>query len=245
MRRFVLIALLPLAACSAAHDTESRAATNDSGDGPSGESASRSFAVDGFTAIDMAGPDDVDIRVGPGFSVRAEGDAKALARLEITRNGDTLQISRKSGMSFWGGGHGAKVYVTMPRITAANATGSGDLSIDHVDGEAFTARSTGAGDIAIGSLTTRKVALSLIGAGNLTAAGTAGSGSLSTTGAGDIEAPALKLSSATVSVTGVGSVSAAVSGPATVELTGPGDVTLTGGAKCTISKTGPGDVTCS
>jgi hypothetical protein len=239
MNRYMLLALLPLAACSGTARSE--------GTPPSGAGGNRTFAINGFTSVDAAGPDDVDVRVGSGFSVRAEGDPKVLDKLEIVREGDTLKVRRKnhSGFSWGNNDHGAKVYITMPRMTAASATGSGDMTVDHIDGEKFQGALTGSGSLSVGSLGVQSLALSVTGSGDLTTAGTAKTGSFSITGSGDIQAPKLSLGNANVSVMGSGGLTAAVSGPAVVNVMGSGDVTLTGGAKCTTSKMGSGDVSCS
>ncbi|MEO5937887.1 MAG: head GIN domain-containing protein [Sphingomonas sp.] len=239
MRSIALLALIPLAACSGPGDAKTAA---------SGVNGTKTFAVDGFSAVEATGPDDVDVRVGSGFSVRAEGDTGIMARLEIVRNGDTLEIRRKSNSGFnWGGGerNHLKIYVTMPRITAASTTGSGDMAIDHVDGDAFKVDATGSGDLAIASMNVQRADFSLTGSGNVSAGGSAKTGSFSIAGSGDIDAPKLTLNQADVSVMGSGSVSAAVAGPAKVDVMGSGDVTLTGGAKCTTSKMGSGDIRCS
>jgi hypothetical protein len=240
MNRYMLLALLPLAACSGTARSE--------GTPPSGTGGNRSFAVDGFTGVDAAGPDDVDVRVGSGFSVRAEGDPKVLDKLEIVKEGDTLMVRRKNRSGFsWGGNgdRGAKIYITMPRMTAASTTGSGDMSIDHVEGEKFQASATGNGDLKIASLNVQAIDLSVTGSGSVGTAGTAKTGSFSVTGSGDITAPKLSLGQASVSVMGSGGVTAAVNGAANVNVMGSGDVTLTGGAKCTTSKMGSGEVSCS
>lgn len=239
MTRYLLIALLPLAACSGTARSE--------GTPPNGSGGNRTFAVDGFTGVDAAGPDDVDVRVGSGFSVRAEGDPKILDKIEIVKEGDTLMVRRKKHGFSWGGSsdRGAKVYITMPRMTAASATGSGDMTVDHVDGEKFEADLTGSGNLDVGSIGVQSVALSVTGSGNLSTTGSAKAGSLSITGSGDIQAPKLSLGQASVSVMGSGGVSAAVNGPANVNVMGSGDVTLTGGAKCNTSKMGSGAVSCS
>jgi hypothetical protein len=238
MNRYMLLALLPLAACSGTARSE--------GTPPSGTGGNRTFAVNGFTGVDAAGPDDVDVRVGSGFSVRAEGDPKVLDKLEIVKEGDTLKVRRKDHSFSWGGERkGAKIYITMPRMTAASTTGSGDMAVDHVDGEKFEASATGSGDLNIGSLSVQAVALSVTGSGNLGTAGSARTGAFSVTGSGDITAPKLSLGQASVNVMGSGGVSAAVNGAANVNVMGSGDVTLTGGAKCTTSKMGSGDVSCS
>jgi len=239
MRSIALLALIPLAACSGDGDAKTAA---------SGVNGSKTFAIDGFSAVDSTGPDDVDVRVGSGFSVRAEGDTGIMQRLEIVKNGDTLEIRRKSNSGFsWGSGKRAhlKVYITMPRITAASTTGSGDMAIDHVEGDAFKVAATGSGDTSIASMAVQRVEFSLTGSGNVTTGGSAKSGSFSIQGSGDIDAAKLTLTQADISVMGSGNVSAAVAGPAKVDVMGSGDVTLTGGAKCTTSKVGSGNVTCS
>lgn len=236
MRPYLLFALLPLAACSAAHSDSAK---------PSGAGNNRSFAVADFSAVKATGPDDVDIRMGASFSVRAEGDPKALDQLEIVKVGDTLEVRRKNNIG-WGNQGSAKIFITMPRITAAATVGPGDMAIDRVEGDGFKVSSTGPGDISIGSVKLAgAIAVSMTGPGTFTAAGSAKSGDLSVTGPGGIEAPKLSLSSASVSVMGPGGVEAAVAGPASVSVMGPGDVTLTGGAKCTTNKMGPGSVDCS
>lgn len=236
MRALALIVLTSLAACTGAADSKASG----------GSGGSRSFAVDGFSAVEATGPDDVDVRVGSGFSIRAEGDPATLDKLEIVRNGDTLEVRRTSGTGWsWGGDRGVKVYITMPRITAARITGSGDMAIDHVEGEGFKAGGTGSGDLSIASINVRHVDVDLTGSGGISAAGSAGSGSVSITGSGDLDAAGLKLGQATVVVRGSGGVTAAVAGPVRVDVTGSGDVTLTGGARCTTDRTGSGDVSCS
>lgn len=239
MNRYLLLALFPLAACSGTARSE--------GTPPSGAGGNRTFAVDGFTGVDAAGPDDVDVRVGSGFSVRAEGDPKILDKIEIVKEGDTLMVRRKEQNSFsWGGNSkGAKVYITMPRMTAASTTGSGDMTVDHIDGEKFQASATGSGDLNVGSLGVQVVDLSVTGSGSVSTAGSAKTGSFSVTGSGDITAPKLSLGQASVNVMGSGGVTAAVNGAANINVMGSGDVTLTGGAKCTTSKMGSGDVSCS
>lgn len=238
MRRYALIALFPLAACTGYGNAAA----------PSDASAKRSFAVDGFSAVTTTGPDDVDVRVGSGFSIRAEGDPKELDKLEIVKNGDTLEVRRKPNQGFsWGGmnNRGVKVYITMPRITAASTTGSGDMAIDHVEGDSFKVDATGSGDLNIAAINVQSVALSLTGSGSITTGGTARAGDFAVKGSGDIDATKLNLAQASVSVMGSGGVKAAVAGPASVNVMGSGDVTLTGGAKCTTNKMGSGDVSCS
>ena len=72
----LLLTAAPLAACSVDGD--------DGGPGASaaGTGTARTFAVAGFTGVALRGSDDVDVRVGPAFSVRAEGPSAELDKLK-------------------------------------------------------------------------------------------------------------------------------------------------------------------
>jgi len=241
MRAILLLAAIPLAACSfhGGGDDNSQPGVPASGQG-----TSRTYQVAGFTGVDLRGSDDADIRVGPAFSVRAEGPSDRLDGLRITKEGDVLRISRKSNAVGWGGGRDVKVFVTMPAIASASIAGSGDMTIDRVDGTSFKGATSGSGDLAVQQIKADSLDLSIAGSGNINAAGAAKQASLSITGSGDIDARGLTVGSADVSIAGSGDVKATVNGHAKVSMMGSGDVDLGGGATCDVSKMGSGEVTC-
>lgn len=238
MRLPLFLALLTLAGCG--HGGQGNAA----GIAPSGGGTARSYAVDGFSKIDVRGPDDADVRIGGVFSVRAQGPADLLDQLQIEKVGDTLRISRRAGSNFNWGGRQVRVHVTMPRIAGASGTGSGDISIDRVTGGSFAASVAGSSDVAIGDLAADRATVDISGSGDVTAAGTVKALAVSISGAGDVKASGLTASSATVSIAGSGDVAAHVVGPAQVSVMGSGDVDLGPEARCTVSNTGSGDVHC-
>lgn len=239
MRIFSLLVALPLAACSFHSDASPPAAA------AQGSGTTRTFPVTGFTGVELRGSDDVDVRVGSGFSVRAEGPSAELDTLEIVRVGDTLRVGRKSGGFSWGGDHdGVKVYVTMPRIVTADIAGSGNMTVDHVDGQTFSASNTGSGKLALATLGAAQAKLSIAGSGDIDAKGSVERLSVDVSGSGNVAASGLKASGADVSVEGSGEVHADVAGAASVSVAGSGDVDLGKRAKCTTSKTGSGEVRC-
>ena len=236
MRPIVFALLLPLAACG-----------NGSDDGPgipaTGTGAARSFAATDFTAIDLRGPDDIDVRVGAGYSVRAEGDQTALDKLKIDKDGDTLRIGR-TGMS-WGGSSGkARIFITMPRIAGAGVSGSGNLSVDRADGSKFDGGVAGSGNLKIAAMAVDKAELSIAGSGNVTAAGTARALELSIAGSGNIDARNVVAQEGEASIAGSGDIAATINGPAKVSLMGSGDIDLGAKARCTTDKMGSGSVRC-
>ncbi|MEN2786409.1 head GIN domain-containing protein [Sphingomonas qilianensis] len=230
-----------LSACSVSSDGDSTPGLAASGSGNT-----RSFAATDFSAIELRGSDDVDVRVGSGFSVRAEGPSEELDKLKIERDGTTLKIGRRSanGISWGGSKRNVTVYVTMPRIAKASLAGSGNLTIDRAEGQEFSGELAGSGNLSIAALSVQSAKFEIAGSGNTKAAGTAKQLSVELAGSGDVDAAALKAEGAEVSIAGSGSVRAEVNGPAQINILGSGDVDLGKGAECTTSKMGSGEVRC-
>lgn len=240
MRAFPLAILLPLAACGNFGGDDSTPGVAGTGSGNA-----RSYSVADFTSVALRGPDDVDVRVGSAFSVRAEGDPKTLERLKIEKVGNTLRVGRIRSSGFhWGSDKGVKVYVTMPRIMAAELAGSGDLTVDRAETTHFDAELAGSGDLTVSAIAAQSANLSIAGSGGIHAGGTADTLKIDIAGSGDVDAGGLTAAQANVSIAGSGSVRAVVNGAAKVSILGSGDVDLGPKAKCQTSKMGSGEVRC-
>ena len=225
----------------------SRTSDSPAADGPA-QTAQDWSALKDFDAIDATGPDDVVVTIGTGFAVKAEGDAKAIANLDIRVKGDMLVIGRNGKMDWnWGndGSKGATVRITMPAIKAATLTGSGNLDLDRAAGDSLDLSLTGVGDVRIGTATLASLSADITGTGSIKIAGTADRAKLSITGTGDIDGEALKIGTADLSVLGTGDIYIASDGKVAISITGPGDVTVKGKAQCTTSGTGPGEAHCA
>jgi hypothetical protein len=238
--RVLVLAVLPLtlAACQSNWEKEGRAAE------ASGGGASRSYDAANFTGVELRGADDVVVRVGPAFSVKAEGDAKVLDQLDIRVVDNVLRVGRKDSHGWNWHGSGAKVLVTMPSLTAASVAGSGNLDVDRAGGD-FAGAIAGSGNLKVAQLSGGSVDLSIAGSGDMTIGGTATKLNANTVGSGDIDAQGLTADAASVSIAGSGSVRGTVKGEAQVSIMGSGDAVLTGGARCKVSKMGSGDAQCS
>lgn len=243
--RILLIAaaILPLSACHASWDHDNAGGGYQNKE--AGPRTTKTYDVAGFTGVDLRGSDDVDVKVGPAFSVKAEGGSNVLEDLEITVVDGTLRISRKSRNGWsWGHDSGAKIHVTMPAINAATVGGSGDLTVDKAQGN-FKAAIGGSGNLRVGAIAGGDVDLAIGGSGDLTVGGTAGKLSAAVAGSGDIDAKGLTATSADVAVAGSGNISGTVKGEAKVSIVGSGDVELGGGAKCNVTAVGSGEARCS
>ncbi|SEL70056.1 Putative auto-transporter adhesin, head GIN domain [Sphingomonas palmae] len=238
MRYLALALLIPVAACGM---TATYASGNQDGIAPDGNGASRSYAARDFTRVSLAGPDDVDVRVGP-FSVRAEGDPALLDRLVIQRDGDSLRIGRRNGISWTRGS--VRVIVSMPRIEEAAIAGSGNLRVARAEGPRFRGAISGSGNLGVADMRAGEAAFGISGSGDVTAAGQAQALTIRIAGSGNVQARGLTAARATVSVSGSGDVNATVRGPADVRLAGSGDIDLGSSARCTTRKSGSGTVRC-
>ncbi|MCW3835142.1 head GIN domain-containing protein [Sphingomonas canadensis] len=238
MRALLLLAVLPLAACQSNWEREGKAAA------ASGSGATREFAADGFTSVLLSGSDDVDVRIADKFSVRAEGDSKLLDQLDIRVVNGELRVSRKPQSGWFQHDRGAKIHVTLPRLTAASLGGSGNLTVERAEGD-FSGSVSGSGDLSVGALAGGNANLSIAGSGSLKVAGTANQLEASITGSGDIDAQGLTAASAAISLAGSGDLKGVVKGGASISIVGSGDVELTGGARCAINTVGSGKARCS
>jgi hypothetical protein len=237
MRSILMAALLPLAACG-------NVGGDDDGGGipGTGTGDARSYAASGFTQVALAGSDDVDVRVGPAFSVRAEGSSDVLDRLKIDVKGDTLTIGRRGGGLFQSGS--AKVFITMPAIAGAKLAGSGDLTVDRAQGAALDAKIAGSGTMTFAQIAVDRADFAIAGSGDIDVAGEARRLGVSIAGSGSVEGKDLIAAEADVKVMGSGSVTARVKGPAKVRAMGSGDVDLGPDARCDSKDAGSGDVRC-
>jgi len=233
---------LPLAAALVVGGCSVHAGEDDApGIAPSGTGTQRSYAADGFTKIELAGADQVEVRVGPAFSVRAQGPADVLDRLRIETEGDTLEIGRKRNTS---GSGVARILVTLPRLAGTSLAGSGTMTVDRVEGGTLEAEVAGSGTLRFAALAVDGLEADIAGSGTLAAAGTAGRLDLDIAGSGSVDARGLTARGADVSIAGSGNVRATVNGDAEVEIMGSGDVDLGQGARCKVEKMGSGNVRC-
>lgn len=232
-------AAFSLAACHVGGDDDKGSAIDASGSG-----TSRTYPATGFTDVALRGSDDVDVRVGSGFSVRAEGPSDELDKLRIAIDGDTLVVGRKRNMLTWGDKAKAKIFVTLPRIAQGVVMGSGDMAIDRAEGATFEGVIAGSGSMSIAALAVDAAELSIAGSGDAQVAGSARQLKINIAGSGSLRGTGLRAQGAEVAIAGSGDVTARVAGPAKVSMLGSGDVDLGPEATCTVHKAGSGKVSC-
>lgn len=243
MRKLLAITSLAVlaAACSAgAQPSGDRAAAEGTGTG----ATQRSFQVGAFERVSLEGSHNVIVTVGGAPSVRAEGDAEVLDRLEVRVEDGALKIGTERGnWSMRRRGH-ATVYVTVPSLTSAAIGGSGDMRIDRIEAPSFRAAIGGSGDMEIAALRAQRANFRVAGSGGIRATGQAEEADLSIAGSGNLSLDGLQTRRAEVSVAGSGNVAIHASEAVEGSILGSGDITVAGGARCSVSKMGSGNVRC-
>lgn len=189
---------------------------------------------------------DVEIRVGPAWSVRATGPAAAFADIRVVREKAALEIVHRYDGRETNRELERRVHfvVTLPRITGAVLGGSGRMTVDQVRGPAFEAIVGGSGSLALGTLDVDQAKVAIGGSGGVSARGSVRSLSVSIGGSGSLQAPNLRAASARVSAAGSGTVRATVDGPANVSVVGSGGIDLGPKAQCHVTRMGRAQVRC-
>lgn len=202
----------------------------------------QSFQVGAFDSIELAAPHDVVVTVGGQPTVRAEGDADMIQRLEVQVDGSRLKIGTRSGISWTSSSGRVTVYVTTPSLQAAEVTGSGDMRVGALRTPRFGGRLTGSGSLTVEALQADAAEFRLTGSGDLQAAGRARQTSLNIAGSGNAALAGLQAETASISVAGSGNAELRATGTASVAVRGSGNVVVTGGAQCAVSRRGSGVV---
>ncbi len=247
MKMLVLIApLLSLAGCGyAANDAVKVVTKNRGGDFADGKSISTtSSATESFSALSLMGPDDIVFTVGDTFSIRATGDAKAIAKLRYIITDSGIKVGRIK--ENWSNNDGeAIINITAPALSSIALAGSGDVTANRIDADNVTITLAGSGNIRVQKLQAKATGVSVAGAGDISLAGTSTKADISLAGAGDVDAGNLSVTDAEISIAGSGNVAINASGNVDANIIGSGDVTVTGGAKCKSNNMGSGELRCS
>jgi hypothetical protein len=239
MRKSTAAALLATLATAGCHGANAEG---------SGRTVSRNYQVGNFQQIEVAGSYDVEVKTGANVSVSARGGQNLLDHTVVEVSGGKLLIHPEKTRGFINFGHHghATFTVTVPQLTGANIAGSGDMTIDHVQGEGFEGQIAGSGSLKLASLDVQQLKLSIAGSGDVKGgSGKAKSAEYQIAGSGDIDAGSVQAQDAKMSIAGSGGIKAHAVGTADISIMGSGDVDVSGGAKCQISKAGSGTARCS
>ncbi|MES2758409.1 MAG: head GIN domain-containing protein [Pseudomonadota bacterium] len=226
-----------------------------------GQQARDLRAISAASAIDVRGPLDVDLRVGPAPSLTVEADSNLLPMIRTEVVGGTLRMWVEGNVR---SANGLRVTATMPALSQVTQSGSGRLTISELKGAplAFTKsgsgvvnlsgrvgrfdfQHSGSGHVNASALQTGDANVNLNGSGRMSLGQVHGSAlSVNVHGSGSLQA-AGTVASLTARVTGSGGVNLAAmtSEQADLVSNGSGDIAARVKRSLVAQSNGSGTIT--
>ena len=195
-----------------------------SGTQGSGVPVSQARDVAPFTSVELAGANNVAIRVGESQSVVVKADDNLVDRVTTEVRSGTLVIGNTPGS--FSTSSPMSVEVTVPALTALTLTGSGNIAVAGIEAQSL--------------------AVDLPGSGTLTGAGSAVRLDATVSGSGVVQFARLAARDVRAAVSGSGSIFVNVTKMLDASVSGSGAIVYTGNpADVTRSVTGSGAITGS
>lgn len=198
----------------------------------------------GFTKISYGISGNLNIKIGPQFSVVLEGEKEDLREVITEVSDGRLRIR----MGNWRFNFDEKVnaYVTLPELTGISISGSGRAEIlDPIkNADDLELSVSGSGKLYTKELEVDEFDCSISGSGDIIiiGAGSADSGEISISGSGSYNAPDFEIDHLEVSVSGSGSCLCKAGDSLTARISGSGNVTYKGDPKIDARVSGSGHV---
>jgi hypothetical protein len=187
--------------------------------GDDGPRTTQTRDVAAFTRVESPDSVDLRLRVGEPRGVRVIAGDKAIDDVHTEVRDGTLRVTfDHHGL----GGSDVVVDASVPRLTAIEASGSGDIDADGIDADAFAVGSDGSADMVL--------------------RGTVGRLALRLDGSGDADLGGLAAREAQVSVRGSGDADVRTARRLDVEIDGSGDVHYRGHPVLTRRVDGSGEL---
>jgi hypothetical protein len=190
------------------------------GDRDKSKDISQTFDLRDFDRIDIAGVYELEVTVGGDFSVEVSGPEDEMERVEASVEGGELvldQRERRRGEKRWRDHEGLTARISLPALSAIEASGVVDGDVTGVAAETFKVDISGVGDMDL--------------------AGECGDLDAQVSGVGDLNAEDLKCKNVVVDVSGVGSASVFASESVEATVSGMGDINVSGSPK-SVEKNG-------
>jgi hypothetical protein len=188
----------------------------------SGVAASQARVVAPFTRVDLAGANNVSVRVGGKQSVTVHADDNLLGRVTTRVRSGTLVID------------------TAPGDLSAKQPMFVDVEMPVVDG----LRLDGAGNVSVTGVDSRKLTVALAGAGNIEASGTVATLDVTIGGTGTAALRALVAKDAAATVSGDGTIMVTATRSLIASVSGTGSILYGGSPARVVPRiTGSGTIT--
>lgn len=200
-------------------------------------------AVGNVSAIDVSGPLEVLVRVGPAPSLEVEADGNLLPLIRTEVAAGVLRMWVQGNVR---SNNSLRVTYTLPTLTQVHASGSGRLTISELNGAALSLNKSGSGSATLSGRVSR-LDLQQSGSGQVNAGALhTGDANLTLNGSGRMSLGPLQGSALTVNVHGSGSLQASgtvATLNAHVHGSGGADLAALASDQADLISSGSGDIT--
>jgi len=194
-----------------------------------------------FTGVHLSFSGDVYLRQGNTQSVRVEGQQNLIDHL----NTDVVDGVWKMKFNAKNVNYKSKfkVYITVPTLTYAKVSGSGDMNTQgkFTGLNDLVAGVSGSGDLVM-DVECKTLSVKVSGSGDVEMSGNANDANIKVTGSGTYDGYEMKTRNCEASVTGSGDISTYASETLIANVTGSGDIDYKGSARVKAKVTGSGDI---
>jgi len=208
----------------------------------SGNIIQKAYDVQNFDQVQFDTIGEVHIEQGKTEALTIETDDNILPLLNIRVEGGDLILSEK------GNGYNFKpstniIYtITVKDLSAVATNTSGDVYVDTIGADTFSARSNASGNITVKNLEAKTVLLNVNGSGDIVIAGNSNTVTGSINGSGNIAAGELHATKGDVSIQGSGNATVWIDDELHITINGSGDVRYYGRPNLKQSSNGSGQI---
>ncbi|HET7773582.1 MAG TPA: head GIN domain-containing protein [Burkholderiaceae bacterium] len=206
-----------------------------------GKVVEKAREISAFSQVKVRGPMDVRLRASDKEALVVRADENIEPLIETRMEGDALVIGLKNNVSI-NTRSPLEVTLNFRKLEAVGLSGSGNVSVDRIEGPRFAASIAGSGDLRVETANVTDFRGAVSGSGDLRVNGRAENQHFSVAGSGDIWAGRLNGRNVKVSIAGSGDVRLGQCETLDVSIAGSGDVSYQGSPAVKKSIAGSGSV---
>lgn len=180
---------------------------------------SKSYAFKDFQKVEIENINgEVEIEIGPSYSLTVSGKGNAYTQVEITQSGDKLKVQFDNKRTLdWRENKVVNVKIVMPKLLGLQNFSNADVRIQKFEGKHFSIENKGNGNVSVSGSTVDHLELNNKGNGNL-------------------ETKNIFSKKASISKSGNGDVTLKTDSDFTVEMDGNGDIVNYGKGNAVLKK---------
>lgn len=206
----------------------------------SGNMATESRDVGGFTEIVLEGSGEVNIEMGDTESLTIEAEDNLMSHLTTDVEGGRLVLGTRDAIVTT---RGIVYTITATSLDGITVSGSGDVEVADVTTTEFSTEISGSGAVDISNLEADRLAVTISGSGDIDVTGTAAELEVDIPGSGSFDGEGIETRVGDVSISGSGAAVVNVADTLEANVSGSGTIEYLGSPAVSSNVSGSGSIT--